>query len=260
MTAQAAAWSEQDLERRFALGEPHDELTQLAATLDGLLDRLAASLRREHRFSAELSHELRTPLAKLSAEAELALRRPRTDDEYRAALQGILRGAAQLGRTLETLVLAARNETGGLRGTADAETSAREAAEGCSALAREGGIEIAVQPPPRPIRVGADADLVARVLQPLIENACRYGRSRVEITTERTGAGSIFRITDDGPGVAPADRERIFEPGVREPADGGGGAGLGLALARRLARSVGGDVEANANGAGGDFTVRLPAA
>jgi signal transduction histidine kinase len=74
MTEQASAWSERDLDRRFALGEPHDELTRLAATLDALLDRLAASLRHERHFSAELSHELRTPLAKLMAEAELALR------------------------------------------------------------------------------------------------------------------------------------------------------------------------------------------
>ena len=77
MTRQAAAWSEHDLDRRFALGEPHDELGELAATLDGLLDRLAASLRREQLFLAELSHELRTPLARVMAESELALRRER---------------------------------------------------------------------------------------------------------------------------------------------------------------------------------------
>ena len=69
------AWSEHDPGRRFAAGEPYDEISQLAAMLDGLLDRLAASLRREQRFSAEMSHELRTPLAKIRAEGELALRR-----------------------------------------------------------------------------------------------------------------------------------------------------------------------------------------
>ncbi|MGZ4200793.1 MAG: HAMP domain-containing protein, partial [Thermoleophilaceae bacterium] len=74
MTSQAADWSERDLDRRFSLGEPHDELTQLAATLDGLLDRLATTLRHEQRFSAELSHELRTPLANVIAEAQFALK------------------------------------------------------------------------------------------------------------------------------------------------------------------------------------------
>ena len=118
MTRQAAAWSEHDLDHRFALGQPHDELTELAATLDGLLDRLAASLRHEQRFSAELSHELRTPLARVLAESELALRRAREPDEYRAALELIHRNADQLARTVDALVAAARYEAGEATGHA----------------------------------------------------------------------------------------------------------------------------------------------
>ena len=86
MTEHAASWSEHDLDRRFDLGEPYDELTQLAATLDRLLERISASLRHEQRFTAEISHELRTPLARISGEAELMLRRERTPDEYRSPL------------------------------------------------------------------------------------------------------------------------------------------------------------------------------
>jgi signal transduction histidine kinase len=81
MTRQAADWSEHDLERRFALGPPRDELTQLAATLDRLLERLSASLRHEQRLSAELSHELRTPLASIAADAQYALRHSELSDE-----------------------------------------------------------------------------------------------------------------------------------------------------------------------------------
>ena len=69
MTADAEAWSTADMHQRFAHGEPRDELDRLAVTLDGLLDRLSASLRREQLFALELSHELRTPLARLLAEA-----------------------------------------------------------------------------------------------------------------------------------------------------------------------------------------------
>ena len=98
MTEQAAAWSDHDLDRRFHLGEPHDELTRLGATLDGLLDRISASLRHERRFSAELSHELRTPLARVIAEAELALRRERDPSDYRAALEITLRNSQQVAR------------------------------------------------------------------------------------------------------------------------------------------------------------------
>src|SRR5439155_26960706 len=85
MTSQAADWSEHDLDRRFGLGDPHDELTTLAATLDSLLGRVAASLRHEQRFSSEMSHELRTPLAKVRAEAELALLHERSGASYREA-------------------------------------------------------------------------------------------------------------------------------------------------------------------------------
>ena len=112
MTAEAATWSESDLDHRFNVGEPHDELTRLASTFDHMLDRLATSLRREQRFSAELSHELRTPLAAISAEAELALARKRQGDEYRAALDVISSRAKQLERTLEALLAAARAESG----------------------------------------------------------------------------------------------------------------------------------------------------
>src|SRR5207247_583642 len=135
MTRQAADWSEHDLDHRFALGPPHDELTELAATLDGLLARVAASLRHERRFSAELSHELRTPLARVLAESELALRRDREPEEYRQALQLIQRNADQLSRTVDALVAAARYEAGGERGTADAHAVAEGAAGACSGLA-----------------------------------------------------------------------------------------------------------------------------
>jgi signal transduction histidine kinase len=93
MTTEAEAWSTADLDRRFEMGDPHDEVTQLAHTLDGLLDRLAASLRRERRFSAEVSHQLRTPLAKIKAEAELALRRTRNPAYYQEALTSVSQSA-----------------------------------------------------------------------------------------------------------------------------------------------------------------------
>jgi two-component system, OmpR family, sensor kinase len=126
MTRQAATWSDRDLDKRFALGEPHDELTELAATLDGLLDRVASSLRHEQRFSAELSHELRTPLARVLAETELALKRERGVEEYRRALEVVRGSAEQLARTVDALVAAARYEAGSRRGTADAYTVASE--------------------------------------------------------------------------------------------------------------------------------------
>jgi two-component system, OmpR family, sensor kinase len=261
MTEQASTWSEQDLERRFRLGEPHDELTQLAATLDGLLDRLATSLRHERRFSAELSHELRTPLAKIVAEAELALRRDREPAQYRAALDVVLRNAQQVTRIIEALLAAARQEAAPTRETADAWAVVEGALDAVAPIAIDRGVRLTAQPPESPLRVGVDGDLAERVLQPVIENACRYGRSRVQITVQRNGSTISYLVSDDGPGIAAGERDAIFEPGTRgQAANGAGeGFGLGLALARRLARSAAGEVTAEPNG-GGYFIVTLPAA
>ena len=259
MTRQAAAWSERDLDKRFALGEPTDELTELAATLDGLLDRLATTLRHEQRFSAELSHELRTPLASVIGEAELALRRERTPEQYRASLEVVHRSARQLARTIDALVAAARHELGAAAGSADAEEVASEAIEACTAVAREREVSLRLEAPARVIRLGLDHDLAERILQPVVENACRYGRSSVVVSVAQAGDEVVFAVEDDGPGVADEERDAIFEPGRRgNAADGAAGAGLGLALARRLARSVDGDVEALDGDAGGRFRITLP--
>jgi two-component system, OmpR family, sensor kinase len=259
MTRQAAAWSERELDQRFGLGEPRDELTELASTLDDLLDRLAASLRHEQRFSAELSHELRTPLARVLAETELALRREREPAEYRTTLELIKRNAEQLTRTVDALVAAARFEAGSRRGTADAFSVAEDAVAACSGLAAERGLELSVEQPARLMRVGVERDLAERILQPVLENACRYAKSTVSIDIDRTGSAVRYAISDDGPGVSEDERDRIFEPGVRGAAANGDGSGLGLALARRLAASVAGEIEVDSAWAGGRFLVRLPA-
>jgi signal transduction histidine kinase len=256
MTAQAEAWSEKDLDRRFAKGEPYDDLSRLAFTLDRLLDRIAASLRHERRFSAELSHELRTPLAKVTAEAELALRRTRDPGEYRRALEVILTSARHIDRIVDTLFAAARQEAAP-RGLADAGAVARAAVE---SVGGERRVELALAA--EPLRIGVDADLAERILYPVLDNACRYGRSSVKLSVARDDGSVLFTVTDDGPGVPGDELEAIFEPANRGAAgrNSGQSAGLGLALARRLARSVSGDVHAAASDDGGRFVVRLPTA
>jgi signal transduction histidine kinase len=265
MTSAAAEWSEHDLDRRFRLGSPRDELTQLAATLDGMLDRLAASLRREQRVSAEISHEMRTPLARVSAEAQLALRSLDDRDPDRAPFERILSAAEEMARTLDVLMAAARAAAQPQIVSADPYRTALAAAETATELASARGVRIDVRPPGAGIRVGADAEVVERILHPLLENACRHARSRVSIAVSSQQHDRVeVLVEDDGPGVEPAERESIFEPGVRgrSPAKGGvggSGAGLGLSLARRLAATAGGQVEAR-SGPGGRFAVSLPAA
>lgn len=264
MTRQASEWSENDLERRFSLGPPHDEIMLLAATLDGLLDRLAASLQHEQRLSAELSHELRTPLASIAAEAQYAVRHTQQTVQGRAALGQILRSADQMGRTLDTLIAAARAQLDPRGARSDAAAGVHAATAGYVDLAAERGIELVVAAPPDPVAVRVEQDLVERILAPLIENAVRYASATVRISIDGDRTFVSFTVHDDGPGVSSEELEAVFAPGRR---GGGGaatlspsGAGLGLALSRRLARTAGGDVHAQLGAAGGCFIVRLPSA
>src|SRR3954449_678384 len=262
MTAQAAEWSENDLDRRFDLGPPHDELTQLAATLDALLGRLAAGLRHEQRFSAELSHELRTPLSRMRAQAQLALADDLTD-EQREAWAAVLRSSSEMADTLDALLAGARAEARPHAGIADAGHAAEAVAERFRPLAAERGVSVAVRNGNGGLRAGVDLELLERLLQPLVDNACRYAESEVTIAVRRESGRIVYEITDDGPGVREDERERIFEPAVRGSAGTAlrDGTGLGLALARRLARAAGGSVEAVERPAGGGcFAVRVPPA
>jgi signal transduction histidine kinase len=262
MTAQAADWGEHDLSRRFFAGRPHDELSSLASVLDGLLARLAGSLRREQRLTAEISHELRTPLAKILAESELAAGRERTATQYRASLQLITHHAQDLLRVLETLLASARAAESQADHSSDARRSAEHAAAALEELLSAQGksLELVCERSPR---VAVEGDVVERILSPLLENAARFARERIVLDIRSVDGEVVFEIRDDGPGVDPAQRERIFEPGFRsEPGRGDdhAGAGLGLALVRRLARAAGGEVQARNSDAGASFAVRLPAA
>lgn len=245
MTAAARDWGAHDLERRFALGPPRDELTGLAATLDGLLARIAASRRHEQRFASEVAHELRTPLAGMRARAELALRDP-VDERSEAALRSVVEQADRLAETIDTLVAVARQDLAERGSTVDVEALVRELPD----------VALDVRGPIPPAE--GDADVVRRALAPLLDNARRLARSAVTVEVAASGDAVTVAVRDDGPGVAAGMGERVFEPGFRGD-DRSAGAGLGLPLARRLARSCGGDVTA-AEGPGGCFVLSLPRA
>ena len=258
---QAAEWSEHDLDQRFALGAPHDELTELAATLDGLLDRLAASLRHEQRFSAELSHELRTPLARVmrrgrarapprrdagrvpaGARADPAKRRPARAHGRRARRRGA-------------------HEAGDERGTADAYAVAAERRARVRGSRPSGRSRVEVDAPTDRFASASTATSPSGSSSRCVENACRYGATSVRVAIGRENSSVVYTVEDDGPGVTADERERIFEPGrprQRPRAGDGAGAGLGLALARGSPRSVDGDVVAERRPDGGRFLVRLP--
>jgi signal transduction histidine kinase len=259
MSEQAARWSAEDVDRRFGDQRRPAELTELAATLDGVLDRLSAVLRHEQRLTAELSHELRTPLARLRAEVDLARDRPSGAPAVTEGLTAIDAAAQDMQQIIETLLQAGR------AGVRTAPGRCRPADAVAALLAANGataplpaGIDIAVDVDPELV-VGVDSAVLQRLLAPVLANALRYARTRVRVHGGRAPAGGVLVVDDDGPGVATSDVDRVFVPGWRaDPADDHPGGGLGLALARRLATACGGSITCRSQDAGGRFEITLP--
>ena len=252
MTRQAAAWSNEGTARRFGDDDRPGELADLAETLDDLLDRLSAVLRREQQLSAEISHELRTPLAGIVAETDLFVTRPRTEAEAVTAMTSVSTSARRMETILATLLAAARAESAPELGRSDATAVVRAMVGNLEArvpVTVEGDGELVV---------GVDAPILERVLGPVLDNAIRFAASAVRVRLSAQSQQVVIEVLDDGPGVPASSVHEVFEPGRRLSADDGhDGAGLGLPLARRLARSAGGDVVCAVDDAG-HFVITLP--
>jgi heavy metal sensor kinase len=241
-----------------------DEMDRLAETLNGMLARLDAAFGHLRRFAADAAHELRTPLTVLKGGLEVALRTDRSAAEYRAVLASSLQEVEGLIRLTEDLLLFSRATAGleGPRARLELEPIVLEVAEVGVRLAKPGGVTMrlgAVQP----AAVVGDAASLRRALLNLVENAVRYSDAggAVELTLTQGGGYAEIVVSDSGPGLAPADAERIFEPFVRLDAGRAryaGGTGLGLAIARSIVTAHGGTLTVDsAPGAGARFTVRL---
>ena len=253
MAHKAARWSAHDVGQRFGDAPRPAELADLAAGLDALLDRIGAVLRHEKQLAAELSHELRTPLSIVAAETELLRAGPRSDRERNRAYRVIAETAARMDSLLDTLLTQAAQDVTDAPGRCAVEPVVRAAV---AALGTDLTVSLALE---AGLEAGSSPEVLHRILTPLLGNATRYAASQVTVTGERTGQVVRVRVCDDGPGVPAALRDTVFDPGTRgDVQDGHPGAGLGLALARRLARSAGGDIRLEDNpGQGAAFAVLL---
>lgn len=244
LASTAADWSEHDLSRRFDLGPPTNELTGLAAILDTLLDKVSAAIRSEQRLTSELAHELRTPLTAVQGTADLLLLQQDLAPHTRESLEELAAGARRMSRTISTLLVQARTQASM---TDAASCSVADVVDEAVESVRGSDIDVAIDVTDLvDQRIAAPHDIAIRAVAPVLDNAVRFARTHVTVSSARGPAGSVRLIVeDDGPGVA-GDAD-IFLPGTTS--QGGSGAGLGLALARRIARSVGGDVDmVNAGG------------
>lgn len=227
-----------------------DEVSALARSFNQMADRVAQLLRAHSRMLGNASHELRSPLARLRLALELHDRTPRE-----AWLAGVRRDCAEIDEQIEEILLASKLETVRTAPPADALDLAALLAEECSRL----HIPFEVVPAP----MHGDARLLRRMLRNLLDNALKYGGSEVEARLSIAASGErVLQVNDRGPGIAAAERERVFEPfyrpeGARET---GSGWGLGLSLVKQIAEHHGGRVECRERDGGGCvFEVSLPA-
>jgi two-component system, OmpR family, sensor kinase len=265
MAARAEEWSEHDLGRRFELGTPTNEITALGATLDHLLERVSMAIRSEQRLTAELAHELRTPLTSIQGATDLALLRGDLSSAVQEDLEQVATATRAMSNTISALLdlareHAARGEGRGAERTLDAETTEVSAAMEMARSQVSGAITVDLGPSDlergRSVRLAAPQELAARAMIPILDNAVRHSRSQVVMSCDVSDAHVDVLIDDDGPGVPLDRRERLFQSGL---SGRNGGTGLGLGIARRMARSLGGDVIVGDQPAGGGrFIVRFP--
>ena len=264
MRREVDAISAADLSARVSSPPVDDELGRLARTMNAMLERVQHASDRQARFVSDASHELRTPLAITRARLEVALRNQKRTD-WPAAANDVLRESGRMERLVRDLLALAR---GGpeleKQGPVDLDEVVLEAVKSARLLAPPGCVIEA-----RGVSAGrvlGHADLLERVVANLLTNGLRHARSMVKVSLSHAADDPTLielTVSDDGPGVAPPERERIFERFTRldEARDRqSGGAGLGLAIVAEVVGAHRGTVHVEGQpGGGARFVVRIPA-
>ena len=267
MAAAARAMGAADLTDRLPTPATTDELADLAAAFNGVLDRLGEAFARERRFAGEASHQLRTPLAALIGQVEVALRRDRAAEEYRRVLGAVLDQGGRLRRVVEALLFLARSEAdAGLPGRepVDLVGWVRDRVRGWAGHPRGGDLAFA-SPDHEPTWAAVHPDLFGELIDAVIDNALKYSPPDTPVVARvgRDAAGAWVEVEDRGCGIAAADLPHLFRPFFRsEAARAGGvpGVGLGLAVAARIAAALDGSIAVESEaGRGCRVRVRLPA-
>lgn len=228
------------------------EIAQLRADAERA-QRLAAL----GRLSAGLAHEIRNPLSSIAGSVELVRESPRLDDEERKLLGLVLTESERLNELVSTMLQVSK-PTVPRRVEADLAQVAREVAAMAQANRADGAGMTFRESASQPVVAAVDIDQIRQVLWNLLKNAIQASPSgsTIEIKVEGTSDTAILSVTDQGAGIDPAQRERIFDMFYSERTHG---AGIGLALVRQIVDAHGGTIEAHSNpGPGATFTVRLP--
>jgi signal transduction histidine kinase len=271
ISATAQRLSAENLSARVPVRPPHDELTALAATVNGMLDRIQhgvverdQALDSQRLFTANAAHELRTPLTTIRTAIDVTLDGEPTRAELLTMAQDVRAAADDSRRTLDGLLALARSHTGvtdprPLDLSAVVAAALADIADTLSTADIEVDLELgAGWVPGEPV-------LLERMAANLLDNAVRYNHpgGRITIRTGTSTCGAFLRVRNTGPEVAASRVDRLLEPfvrgeGTRTCAEGG--AGLGLSIVRAVVLAHHGTITANANPGGGlDISVQIPA-
>jgi heavy metal sensor kinase len=262
----ARSISEHDLHRRVDVKVPHDELGELVDTFNSMLARLESAFTSMSTFTANASHELRAPLALMRSEVDGALTRTRSEEEYKRVLESLRHEVEHLSRLSDQLLILARADAGALvpaKESIDVADFLHETAARWDSVAKKQGTRVEVSAPGFG-SMEADPALLRRVVDNLIDNAVRHSAhgAPVALRGYPENGGWSVEVADQGPGVPPGHREKLFTrfaraDSARSPE--GGGAGLGLALSAAIAQAHGGTLElVDSNGSGAVFKLHVP--
>lgn len=266
MAARARSMTNADFDLRLPVSQQQDELSSLATAFNSLLDRLQEAYLQQQRFTGDAAHQLRTPLTVLRGEIDVALRRPRGEEEHRNILKLLSEQTDELQQIVETLLFLARTAEDGQMPDARAIPLATWLPDYFShwkGHARFQDLSLQLE---TNSQLHASDSLLRQALDNLISNALKYSPagSPVTVHASTNGQSVVISVEDRGSGIAPSEREAIFAPFYRSAMArqaGVSGTGLGLAIVARIAQALGGTVQCDpATPQGSRFTIRLPLA
>lgn len=265
VTSETRAIGPSELGTRLTSPTGQAEVTELAESINRMLERVDRAHRALQAFTADASHELRTPLTHLRAQVQWASDEGRTDAETRESLAAMERELDRTTKLVEELLLIARGENRQLvlaHAPFDLTAVVDEVREITEAMAINKKLSVTVTPADHVVAIG-DADRTRHILLNLASNAVRYTtQGSVTFSIARNGRDVGVSVHDTGPGIAPEHVERIFDRFFRIDQSRSrelGGTGLGLAIARLFAELQGGRIEVVSRlGEGSTFTLWLP--
>ena len=229
-----------------------EEISPLVNSLNEMLGRLSQSIAMQKRFIADAAHQMKTPLAGMRTQSELALRQ--TDQgEIHRSLEQLAKSSEAATRLVNQLLALARAEhqpqAGGAMLALDLADLARSGVQDWVPASFAQRIDLGFEPPAEPVRIVGNPTMLRELLSNLIDNALRYTPAGGSVTVRvRAAAGrALLEVEDTGPGIAPAEREQVFQRFYRILGSNVEGSGLGLAIVREIAQQHGAEVEIQSN-------------